>query len=266
MDTALALTAPRAKAIAVVKSSNVSARGASARLTVRCGGRIPYHCAGPIQLYAVPNGRRTARAADPIVATAAVKGAAGANLPVKITLNATGKALLKKRGTLRVVAKMNVPESGAMRVSAPFAFETIRADEWLRRVLSEMERSAPARIFLNNTLDSFRAGHITAAEAARLIEQRSLSERENTVKRITLYLQAPKSQQLTEGYLMLAYVQSVEANRRTIAWLRSGGSKETEPWRYHAKVSTTKATLVQLLLKAAVPMGIPVPPATSLYP
>jgi hypothetical protein len=62
-DTALALTAPRAKAIAAINPSNVSTSGASAQLTIRCGGAIPYHCAGPIQLYAVPTGRRAARVA-----------------------------------------------------------------------------------------------------------------------------------------------------------------------------------------------------------
>jgi hypothetical protein len=265
-DTALALTAPRAKAIAAINPSNVSTSGASAQLTIRCGGAIPYHCAGPIQLYAVPTGRRAARAADPVVATAAVKGAAGTNLPVKITLNATGKALLKKRGTLRVVARMSVPETGAAKASAPFVFQTVRADDWLRRVLAEMDRSTPARWFLNNTLDSFRAGEISAAEAARLIEKHTLDERENTVKRIQLYLQAPASQKLQAHYLMLAYTQSVEADRKTIAWLKAGGSPATEPWQYHAKVSVTKAKLVELLLKTARPLGIPVPQATSLYP
>jgi hypothetical protein len=265
-DTALALTAPRAKAIAAINPSNVSTSGASAQLTIRCGGAIPYHCAGPIQLYAVPTGRRAARAADPVVATAAVKGAAGTSLPVKITLNATGKALLKKRGSLRVVARMSVPETGATKTSAPFVFQTVRADDWLRRVLAEMDRSTPARWFLNNTLDAFRADEISAAEAARLIEKHTLEERENTVKRIQLYLQAPASQKLQAHYLMLAYTQSVLADRKTIAWLRAGGSPATEPWQYHAKVSITKAKLVQLLVKTAGPLGIPVPQATNIYP
>jgi hypothetical protein len=65
---------------------------------------------------------------------------------------------------------------------------------------------------------------------------------------------------------MLAYTQSVEADRKTIAWLKAGGSPATEPWQYHAKVSVTKAKLVELLLKTARPLGIPVPQATSLYP
>jgi hypothetical protein len=195
-----------------------------------------------------------------------VKGAAGTNLPVKITLNATGKALLRKQGTLRVVARMSVSETGATKASAPFVFQTVRADDWLRRVLAEMERSTPARWFLNNTLDAFRAGRITAAEAARLIEKHTLDEREHTVKRIELYLQAPASQKLQEHYLMLAYTQSVEADRKTIAWLKAGGNPATEPWQYHAKVSVTKAKLVELLLKTARPLGIPVPQATSLYP
>ena len=124
----------------------------------------------------------------------------------------------------------------------------------------------PARWFLNNTLDSFRAGEISAAEAARLIEKHTLDERENTVKRIQLYLQAPASQKLQEHYLMLAYTQSVVADRKTIAWLKAGGSPATEPWQYHAKVSATKATLIKLLVKAAAPLGIPVPQASSIYP
>ena len=265
-DTPLALTAPRATAIAAINPSNVSTSGASAQLTVRCGGTIPYHCAGPIQLYAVPQGRRSARAADPVVATASVKGAAGTNLPVKVMLNATGKALLKKHGSLRVVARMSVPETGATKSSASFVFQTVRTDDWLRRVLAEMTRSTPARWFLNNTLDSFRAGHITAAEAARLIEKHTLDERQNTVKRIDLYLQAPASQKLQEHYLMLAYTQSVLADKKTIAWLKAGGSPATEPWRYHAKVSVTKAKLVKLLVKTATPLHIRVPQATELYP
>ena len=265
-DTPLALTAPRATAIAAINPSNVSTSGASAQLTVRCGGTIPYHCAGPIQLYAVPQGRRSARAADPVVATASVKGAAGTNLPVKIVLNGTGKALLKKHGSLRVVARMSVPETGATKSSASFVFQTVRTDDWLRRVLAEMTRSTPARWFLNNTLDSFRAGHITAAEAARLIEKHTLDERQNTVKRIDLYLQAPASQKLQEHYLMLAYTQSVLADKKTIAWLKAGGSPATEPWRYHAKVSVTKAKLVKLLVKTATPLHIRVPQATELYP
>ena len=265
-DAPLALTAPRATAIAAVNPSNVSTSGASAQLTVRCGGTIPYHCAGPIQLYAVPTGRRAARAADPIVATAAVKGAAGANLPVKITLNATGKALLKKQGTLRVVARMTVPETGATKASAPFVFQTVRTDDWLRRVLAEMTRSTPARWFLNNTLDSFHAGRLSAAEAARLIQKHTLDERQNTVKRIQLYLQAPPSQKLQEHYLMLAYTQSVLADQKTIAWLKAGGSAATEPWQYHAKVSATKAKLVKLLVKTATPLHIRVPQATEIFP
>ena len=265
-DAPLALTAPRATAITSINPSNVSTSGASAQLTVRCGGTIPYHCAGPLQLYAVPQGRRSARAADPVVATASVKGAAGANLPVKIVLNAKGKALLKKQGTLRVIARMSVPETGAAKSSGSFVFQTVRADDWLRRVLAEMSRSTPARWFLNNTLDSFRAGRISAAEAARLIEKHTLEERENTVKRIQLYLQAPASQKLQAHYLMLAYTQSVVADQKTIAWLRAGGSPATEPWQYHAKVSATKATLVKLLVKTAAPLGIPVPQASSLYP
>ena len=265
-DTALELTAPRATTIATVKPSAVSTSGASATLTVRCGGTIPYHCAGPIQLYAVPTGGRAARASDPIVAAAAVKGAAGSNLPVKIVLNAKGKALLKKQGTLRVVARMSVTETSATKVSAPFVFQTVRADDWLRRVLAEMDRSTPARWFLNNTLDSFRSGDISSAEAARLIEKHTLDERENTVKRIQLYLQAPASQKLQAHYLMLSYTQSVVADRKTIAWLKAGGSPATEPWQYHAKVSETKAKLLQLLLKTAGPLGIPVPQATSIYP
>ena len=265
-DAPLALTAPRATAITSINPSNVSTSGASAQLTVRCGGTIPYHCAGPLQLYAVPQGRRSARAADPVVATASVKGAAGANLPVKIVLNAKGKALLKKQGTLRVVARMSVPETGAAKSSASFVFQTVRTDDWLRRVLAEMSRSTPARWFLNNTLDSFRAGRISAAEAARLIEKHTLEERENTVKRIQLYLQAPASQKLQAHYLMLAYTQSVVADQKTVAWLRAGGSPATEPWQYHAKVSATKATLIKLLVKAAAPLGIPVPQASSIYP
>ena len=265
-DAPLALTAPRATAITSINPSNVSTSGASAQLTVRCGGTIPYHCAGPLQLYAVPQGRRSARAADPVVATASVKGAAGANLPVKIVLNAKGKALLKKRGSLRVVARMSVPETGAAKSSASFVFQTVRTDDWLRRVLAEMSRSTPARWFLNNTLDSFRAGRISAAEAARLIEKHTLEERENTVKRIQLYLQAPASQKLQAHYLMLAYTQSVVADQKTVAWLRAGGSPATEPWQYHAKVSATKATLIKLLVKAAAPLGIPVPQASSIYP
>ena len=265
-DAPLALTAPRATAITSINPSNVSTSGASAQLTVRCGGTIPYHCAGPLQLYAVPQGRRSARAADPVVATASVRGAAGANLPVKIVLNAKGKALLKKQGTLRVIARMSVPETGAAKSSGSFVFQTVRADDWLRRVLAEMSRSTPARWFLNNTLDSFRAGRISAAEAARLIEKHTLEERENTVKRIQLYLQAPASQKLQAHYLMLAYTQSVVADQKTIAWLRAGGSPATEPWQYHAKVSATKATLVKLLVKTAAPLGIPVPQASSLYP
>jgi hypothetical protein len=161
---------------------------------------------------------------------------------------------------------MSVEETSATKVSAPFVFQTVRADDWLRRVLAEMDRSTPARWFLNNTLDSFRAGDISSAEAARLIEKHTLDERENTVKRIQLYLQAPASQKLQEHYLMLAYTQSVVADRKTIAWLKAGGSRATEPWQYHAKVSETKAKLLQLLLKTAGPLGIPVPQATNIYP
>jgi hypothetical protein len=77
---------------------------------------------------------------------------------------------------------------------------------------------------------------------------------------------APASQELQAHYLMLAYTQSVVADRKTIAWLKAGGSRATEPWQYHAKVSETKAKLVQLLLKTAGPLGIPVPQATNIYP
>ena len=265
-DTSLQLLAPRATAISAITPSNVSTSGASAQLTVRCSGTIPYHCAGPIQLYAVPTGRRAARAADPVVATASVKGAAGDNLPVKITLNATGRALLKKQGVLRVVAKMTVPETGATKTSAPIVFQTMRASDWLHRVLAEMARSAPARWYLNNTLDAFHAGSISNTEAAKRIRQHTLAEREQTLKRIELYLQAPASQKVQEHYLMLAYTQSVVADQKTIAWLKSGASAATDPWRYHAKVSATKAKLVALLVKTAKPLGVPVPVATELYP
>ena len=65
---------------------------------------------------------------------------------------------------------------------------------------------------------------------------------------------------------MLAYTQSVVADQKTIAWLKSGASAATDPWRYHAKVSVTKAKLVALLVKTAKPLGVPVPIATELYP
>lgn len=71
---------------------------------------------------------------------------------------------------------------------------------------------------------------------------------------------------LQEHYLMLAYTQSVVADQKTIAWLKAGGNPATEPWRYHAKVSVTKAKLVALLVKTAKPLGVPVPIATELYP
>ena len=161
---------------------------------------------------------------------------------------------------------MTVPETGATKTSAPIVFQTMRASDWLHRVLAEMARSAPARWYLNNTLDAFHAGSISNTEAAKRIRQHTLAEREQTLKRIELYLQAPASQKVQEHYLMLAYTQSVVADQKTIAWLKSGASAATDPWRYHAKVSATKAKLVALLVKTAKPLGVPVPVATELYP
>jgi hypothetical protein len=256
--------APIATGIAVVDPNLVPAGATTADLKVRCTGDIPFHCAGPITLIEAPRGKSLR--ADAAVGTATVAGAAGDTLTTKVTLNAAGKKLLARYGKLRVVAKMTVPATGAVKLSKPFLFQTVRADDWLRRVLAEMARSAPARWFLNNTLDAFHRGEVSAKQAAAMIEKHTLDERQNTVKRIELYLQAPPSQKVAEKYLMLSYTKSVLADKKTIAWLKAGGHAASDPWRYHAQASAVKAKLVALLLKAAKPLRIPVPPATNLYP
>jgi len=263
----LDVVAPRAVAVASVTPDPVATRGRTAVVDVRCAGTIPMHCGGPVQLVALPQGRRAARASDPVVGTTRVAGAAGATLPAKVALNATGRALLAKRGTLRVVARMTVPETGATRSSAPFAFRSMTEAEWLRRVIAEMQSAAPARMRLNNLLDRMNAGELTPDQTADLIESDTLKAREATLRRIAVYRQAPAGLERASRLLLRSYQQSVIANEQIIIWLRNGADHVNDTaWRYSAAASATKALLIAELVEAARPLGIPVPPATSLYP
>ncbi|MGI9185969.1 MAG: hypothetical protein ACR2J9_00345 [Gaiellales bacterium] len=257
------LQAPAATGIQAI-SPTVPAPGAtSTQVSLRCAGMIPYHCAGPISVIEAPTG---ARAGGGVIAVATVKGAAGENLTATISLNAAGKRLLAKRGTLSVIASATLEGSGATGSSSAFTFTNVRASDWLRQVIRKMDQGAPTRMRLNNVLDLYRTGRISAAVAARIVEHETLVQRQATLDALQFYRTPPKGLERASALVQAAYRQSIAANEAFLRWLRTGGRLALYPWRPSAKASATKAKLIAELQRQAKPLGIPVRPVSSYYP
>lgn len=76
----------------------------------------------------------------------------------------------------------------------------------------------------------------------------------------------PRRLQPIARLLLLAFDQSLAANRAYVTWLRSDQPQDTKGWRVSRRASATKARLIAQFEARGARYRLRVPPATELWP
>jgi hypothetical protein len=260
------LVAPDARQ--VVQAKAAPQKGAKDAVTVaaRCRGALAARCRAQVdlQLVGVGAGGRAPNQVT-IVGRAKMEGPSGARIGAKVTLDAVGRRLLKKHGTLRVRPVIGLK---AVKFRAPVVLlGGMDARTWIRAVLAELDRHGPVRADLNATLDRVHAREITPQAGADIIEKQILPDRMDTLARLRELPPPPARIDYVRRDVIEAFEVSIAANKGTMAHLRAGGMPTNDPTsRLHERATAVKKKLMADLARAGKPLGIEVPPARSLWP
>ena len=260
------LVAPDARE--VVQTAAAVVRGSKDTLTVaaRCRGSLAARCRAKVDLQLVGVGSR-GRAANQatIIGQAKMEGPTGARIGTRIVLDAVGRRLLKKHGTLRVRPVITVRGKAFRGPTVLLGGMDARA--WIRAVLAELDRHGPVRADLNATLDRVHAREITPQAGADIIEEQIIPDRVDTLARLRNLPPPPARIDYVRRDVIEAFVVSIAANKGTMAHLRAGGMPTNDPTsRLHERATAVKKKLMADLARAGKPLGIEVPPARSLWP
>lgn len=202
-----------------------------------------------------------------VIGSGRIAAPAGTAVRTTVRLNAAGRRLLTRAGSIRVQPVVTFKgDTRLERDLAPFTLTRMNERTWLRKALATLYIGGRPRLDLNMLLDDVRAGRVSRATAARRIEREVILQRQRARARAAA-LPIPHARLQRASILLLrAFDQSLAANRAYVTWLRSDAPRDTRGWRISRRATRTKGLLMQQLAEHGARHRLRVPSATQLWP
>jgi hypothetical protein len=262
--SSITLRAPAARGVSRVETAPSRGRRDSVTVAARCEGSPVTRCRGVAELRMASAAARKGANAVTVVGSAPLVGPGGARIGATVRLNAAGRAVLSRLGS--VPAVLSVTINGRTVRGPRVEVGTLAPRIFITRLIDVMNRHGQARATFNRILDDVHAGTLSPQAGAARIRADIVPSRRAALASVTA-LAAPRDLQRLRGLAIRAYELSIRAGEATAGHLAAGGMPTNDPNSpLHVEATRVKDTLLSGLAQRGRALGVDVPPARALWP